>query len=137
VCPTGPAAFGGPLEVLELLTPVMSATTMLLSLVSERLWHTLPGSPYFSSLERCLLTLCIILFGALLAFFMVWAEYQVRLCVCVCVCVLCELCERMCACAPATSGLRRFQRHAWDRCGPALALTAPFPPFVLLPHARR
>lgn len=79
--PAGPSAFGGPLEVLELLTPVMSVTTLLLSLVSERLWHTLPNSPYFSSFEHCLITLFIILAGAVLAFLMVWTEYQVGGCV--------------------------------------------------------
>lgn len=73
--------------MLELLTPVMSVTTLLLSLVSERLWHTLPNSPYFSSLEHCLITLFIILAGAVLAFLMVWTEYQVGGCVCVRVCV--------------------------------------------------
>lgn len=77
VAAAGPSAFGGPLEVLELLTPIMSVTTLLLSLVSERLWHSLPNSPYFSSLEHCLITLCIILAGAVLAFLMVWTEYQV------------------------------------------------------------
>lgn len=63
--------------MLEHLTPVMSVTTLLLSLASERLWHTLPNSPYFSSLEHCLITLMIILAGAVLAFLMVWTEYQV------------------------------------------------------------
>ncbi len=77
VC-SGPSAFGGPLEVLELLTPIMSVTTLLLSLASERLWHSLPNSPYFSSLEHCLITLFIILAGAVLAFLMVWTEYQVN-----------------------------------------------------------
>jgi hypothetical protein len=55
----------------------MSVTTLLLSLVSERLWHTLPNSPYFSSVEHCLITFLIILAGAVLAFLMVWTEYQV------------------------------------------------------------
>jgi len=55
----------------------MSVTTFLLSLVSERLWHTLPNSPYFSSVEHCAITFLLILGGAILAFLMVWAEYQV------------------------------------------------------------
>jgi drug/metabolite transporter (DMT)-like permease len=72
-----PAAFGGPLEIVALLTPIMSVTTFILSLAWERVWHTLPGSPYFSSPGRALATLGLILFSALLAFLMVWAEYQV------------------------------------------------------------
>eukprot|EP00879_Flechtneria_rotunda_P026324 GHRR01028062.1.p1 GENE.GHRR01028062.1~~GHRR01028062.1.p1 ORF type:complete len:113 (+),score=35.66 GHRR01028062.1:377-715(+) len=69
--------FGGPLEVLEVLTPVMSITTLLLSLATEQLWNTLPGSPYFSSLEHILFTLLVIFVGAVIAFLMVWTEYQV------------------------------------------------------------
>lgn len=69
--------FGGPLEVLEVLTPVMSATTLLLSLATEQLWNTLPESPYFSSVEHVLVTFALIFFGAVLAFLMVWTEYQV------------------------------------------------------------
>jgi hypothetical protein len=76
-CGAGPSAFGGPLEVLEHLTPIMSVTTLLLSLASERLWHTLPNSLYFSSVEHCAITFLIILAGAVLAFLMVWTEYQV------------------------------------------------------------
>eukprot|EP00879_Flechtneria_rotunda_P012185 GHRR01012726.1.p1 GENE.GHRR01012726.1~~GHRR01012726.1.p1 ORF type:complete len:284 (+),score=81.44 GHRR01012726.1:382-1233(+) len=72
-----PMPFGGPLEVLEVLTPVMSITTLLLSLATEQLWNTLPGSPYFSSLEHILFTLLVIFVGAVIAFLMVWTEYQV------------------------------------------------------------
>eukprot|EP00878_Enallax_costatus_P012721 GHUV01013285.1.p1 GENE.GHUV01013285.1~~GHUV01013285.1.p1 ORF type:complete len:328 (+),score=73.77 GHUV01013285.1:1604-2587(+) len=73
----GHMPFGGPLEILEVLTPVMSATTLLLSLATEQLWNKLPGSPYFSSLEHMLVTFLLIFFGAVLAFLMVWTEYQV------------------------------------------------------------
>jgi hypothetical protein len=73
----GPTPFGGPLEVLEVLTPVMSVTTLLLSLATEQLWHVLPSSPYFNSLPHVLITMLLILTGALIAFLMVWAEYQV------------------------------------------------------------
>ncbi|KAF6260068.1 triose-phosphate transporter family-domain-containing protein [Scenedesmus sp. NREL 46B-D3] len=72
-----PTPFGGPLEVLEVLTPVMSATTLLLSLATEQLWHVLPSSPYFNSAPHALVTALLILTGALIAFLMVWAEYQV------------------------------------------------------------
>jgi hypothetical protein len=68
---------GGALEVLELLTPVMAAATLLLSLVWEKLWVVLPGSIYFNSPEHCLLSLGIVFFGAIIAFLMVWTEYQV------------------------------------------------------------
>ncbi|WIA14322.1 hypothetical protein OEZ85_002852 [Tetradesmus obliquus] len=72
-----PTPFGGPLEVLEVLTPVMSVTTLLLSLATEQLWHVLPSSPYFNSAPHLLITALLILTGALIAFLMVWAEYQV------------------------------------------------------------
>lgn len=75
----GPMPFGGPLEILEVLTPVMSATTLLLSLATEQLWQTLPASPYFTSVEHVLLTLLLIFCGAVLAFLMVWTEYQVNM----------------------------------------------------------
>lgn len=43
--------------MLYQLTPVMGVTLLLLSLCYERLWHTLPGSPYFAgpwmTLLRC------------------------------------------------------------------------------------
>jgi len=68
---------GGALEVLEILTPVMSVATLLLSLGWEKLWVVLPGSIYFNSPEHCLLSLGIVFFGAIIAFLMVWTEYQV------------------------------------------------------------
>ena len=70
-------ALGGPLEVLELLTPVMSVTVLVFSLAWERLWSVLPGSPYFESFQHSLITFIIILAGGTIAFLMVWTEYQV------------------------------------------------------------
>lgn len=70
-------ALGGPLEVLELLTPVMSATVLMFSLAWERLWSVLPSSPYFESFHHSLITFIIILAGGTIAFLMVWTEYQV------------------------------------------------------------
>ncbi|GFR51880.1 hypothetical protein Agub_g14358, partial [Astrephomene gubernaculifera] len=71
------AALGGPLEVLELLTPVMSVTVLLFSLAWEELWRVLPGSPYFSGAGVCALTGLVVAAGAGIAFLMVWTEYQV------------------------------------------------------------
>lgn len=68
-------AHGSPLEVLEVLTPIMAASTMVLSLLFECLWSSLPGSPYFSTIEHTLVTLLIIAAGAVIAFCMVWCEY--------------------------------------------------------------
>jgi hypothetical protein len=67
-------AFGSPLEVLEALTPIMAASTMVLSLMFECLWTSLPASPYFSTLGRALLTGLIIALGAIIAFCMVGAS---------------------------------------------------------------
>jgi hypothetical protein len=64
--------------VLEALTPIMSATTLLLSLATERLWDVLPDSPYFDGAEHVGITALLIFVGALIAFGMVWAEYEVR-----------------------------------------------------------
>jgi hypothetical protein len=57
--------------MLELLTPVMSVTTLLLSLVWEGLWGVFTTSPFFSSLEHLLVTFAIIFVGAMFAFLMV------------------------------------------------------------------
>ncbi|KAI8469016.1 MAG: triose-phosphate transporter family-domain-containing protein, partial [Monoraphidium minutum] len=73
----GQAAFGGPLEVLEALTPVMAVTTLTMSLLSESLWSTLPGSPYFDGLEGLAVTAAFVCIGAVVAFLMVWAEFEV------------------------------------------------------------
>lgn len=105
---------GGPLEVLELLTPVMSVTVLLFSLAWEELWASLPSSPYFAGLGHSALTLLIIWVGAIFAFLMVWAEYQVR-----------QLsdehggprCVRDIG-RPASCGGLRFAD--WRSCGPAL-----------------
>lgn len=70
-------AMGGPLEVLEVLTPIMSVTVLVLSIIWERLWDVLPGSIYFSSINHSLITLAVIMAGAVIAFLMVWTEYMV------------------------------------------------------------
>lgn len=62
--------------MVELLTPLMAGTVLALSAVWEPL-DTLEASPYFSTLGHTLQTLGIILAGAVIAFFMVWAEYSV------------------------------------------------------------
>lgn len=64
--------------MLEALTPVMSITTMIISIAWERLWVVLPTSPYFAGLEHCLLSAGVILVAAVIAFGMVWCEYEVR-----------------------------------------------------------
>ena len=64
---------GGPLEILEALTPVMSGTVMLLSLVWERLWVTLPASIYFESWRQTGISMGLILVGAIIAFLLVSA----------------------------------------------------------------
>ena len=63
------------MEVLYQLTPVMGLTLLLLSLAHERLWSTLPASPYFATLFAALLTLLLIFAGGLIAFGMVVAEF--------------------------------------------------------------
>eukprot|EP00798_Chlamydomonas_sp_ICE-L_P015942 gene15942-22074_t len=70
-------AFGGPLDILETLTPVMAVTMLILSLAWEQLWVTLPTSPYFLTLAHTGITTLIILVGAVMAFLMVWTEYKV------------------------------------------------------------
>lgn len=42
-----------------------------------QVWHTLPGSPYFTTLYHASATFLVILAGACIAFLMVWAEYKV------------------------------------------------------------
>jgi hypothetical protein len=56
----------------------MSATTLLLSLAFEGLWDALPDSPYFDGLQACLSTAGLVFAGAVIAFLMVWAEFEVR-----------------------------------------------------------
>eukprot|EP00877_Chromochloris_zofingiensis_P007804 jgi/Chrzof1/3277/Cz12g19080.t1 len=69
--------FGGPLEILEILTPVMAITTLILSIAWEQIWWSLPESPYFASWGHSMLSIAIIFLGAVIAFLMVWTEYQV------------------------------------------------------------
>lgn len=56
---------------------VMAGTVFLMSLLVERLWKVLPNSPYFDSLQSLGLTAIIMLFGGVIAFCMVWAEFKV------------------------------------------------------------
>lgn len=55
----------------------MSVTVAMMSLMIERLWLVLPGSPYFDSIQSLLTTTMIMLFGGTIAFFMVWTEFTV------------------------------------------------------------
>jgi solute carrier family 35, member C2 len=68
---------GDPIEVLLSLMPVMALTVGAVSLVAERLWKTLPGSPYFDSPASLALTACVVAGGAVIAFLMVWVEFTV------------------------------------------------------------
>jgi hypothetical protein len=90
------------LEVLEILTPVMSVTTLLLSLATEQLWHVLPSSPYFNNVAHVLVTMLLILTGALIAFLMVWAEYQVGWWLCVAAAVVADTPGCLVACLPCS-----------------------------------
>jgi len=47
----------------------------IISLVFERLWDTLPPSPYFSSFYHGVATAGILAVGGVIAFCMVWAEF--------------------------------------------------------------
>ena len=64
------------MDVILQLTPVMSLTLLILSLAVERLWTTLPSSPYFQGAWHTFVTFIIILIGGIIAFSMVWAEYM-------------------------------------------------------------
>jgi len=66
-----------PVEVLLSLMPVMALTVGAVSLAAERLWRTLPGSPYFDSPASLALTAALISGGAVIAFLMVWVEFTV------------------------------------------------------------
>ena len=55
----------------------MAGTVFIMSLVVERLWVVLPGSPYFASLTSLGMTAGIMLFGGVIAFLMVWVEFKV------------------------------------------------------------
>lgn len=55
----------------------MSLTVLLMSLLVERLWIVLPGSPYFDNGTALLVTSSLMLFGGLIAFTMVWVEFTV------------------------------------------------------------
>lgn len=64
-----------PVEVIHQLTPIMGITLLVLSLGHERLWNTLPVSPYFETFGHTMLTGLIMLVGGMIAFAMVWAEF--------------------------------------------------------------
>ena len=70
------ASSGGPVDVIYHLTPIMGLTLGIISLIFERLWFTLPNSPYFSTLWGCFVTFAILGFGGIIAFSMVWAEFM-------------------------------------------------------------
>lgn len=55
----------------------MSGTVLLMSLLVEHLWSSLPGNPYFASPGHVGLTCLILSVGAVLAFMMVWVEFTV------------------------------------------------------------
>lgn len=63
------------MEVLYQLTPVMGVTLLATSLGYEKLWATLPASPYFASVGMALLSLLLIFAGAIIAFAMVCAGW--------------------------------------------------------------
>jgi len=66
-----------PVVVMYRLLPVMSGTVALMSLISEKVWVSLPETAYFSTAENAALTFLMIFFGGVLAFSMVWAEFKV------------------------------------------------------------
>ena len=79
MCPSRVAGGGsggtGAVEVIYQLTPIMGITLGVLSLGFERLWDTLPASPYFETPGHVALSGVIMLFGGLIAYMMVWAEF--------------------------------------------------------------
>lgn len=93
-CPSqrhaGSKKHGGPVEVLYQLTPVMGVTLLATSLGYEKLWATLPASPYFASVGMALLSLLLIFAGAIIAFAMVGAGWGSVL-VCANTCCHCQL----------------------------------------------
>jgi hypothetical protein len=62
---------GTALEVMEAVTPVMAATSGILSLFFEPLLTTLRTSTYFASLSHFGITVALVAASAVLAFFMV------------------------------------------------------------------
>eukprot|EP01024_Parvocaulis_polyphysoides_P041540 TRINITY_DN38103_c1_g1_i1.p1 TRINITY_DN38103_c1_g1~~TRINITY_DN38103_c1_g1_i1.p1 ORF type:complete len:352 (+),score=28.12 TRINITY_DN38103_c1_g1_i1:42-1058(+) len=73
----GHVSQGGPLEVMERLTPIMAITTFFISLVSEpQLWH-LSSYTYFDSFASLVFTSMLLIVGGSVAWCMVWAEFKV------------------------------------------------------------
>jgi drug/metabolite transporter (DMT)-like permease len=68
-------ARGTALEVLEAVTPVMSATSFVAALFFEPLVATIRSSIYFSSAAHLGVTLALVAASAVLAFAMVWVEF--------------------------------------------------------------
>lgn len=64
-----------PVEAIYQLTPIMGISLLILSLGHEKLWDTIPTSPYFETLGHALVTGVIMLVGGLIAFLMVWSEF--------------------------------------------------------------
>ena len=73
----GAPAAAGPVHVVASLMPIMAVTVAAVSLAAERLWVTLPGSPYFSTPRAAFVTLGLVSGGATIAFAMVWTEFAV------------------------------------------------------------
>eukprot|EP01025_Chloroclados_australasicus_P014241 TRINITY_DN16673_c0_g1_i1.p1 TRINITY_DN16673_c0_g1~~TRINITY_DN16673_c0_g1_i1.p1 ORF type:complete len:441 (+),score=42.80 TRINITY_DN16673_c0_g1_i1:167-1489(+) len=73
----GHVSQGGPLEVMERLTPIMAFTTLFLALTTERDIWSLGSSRFFSSLDASMITFVILSVGGLVAWVMVWTEFKV------------------------------------------------------------
>ena len=73
----GAPAAAGPVHVVASLMPIMAVTVAAVSLAAERLWATLPGSPYFATPRAACVTLGLVSGGASIAFAMVWTEFAV------------------------------------------------------------
>lgn len=53
----------------------MGLTLLCASLMFEKLWVSLPSSPYFSTPVHTIVTMLVLAAGGLIAFCMVWAEF--------------------------------------------------------------
>jgi hypothetical protein len=67
---------GTALEVMESVTPVMAVTTAIMTCLFEPVVDSLQNSVYFSSLGHLGITTGLVLVSTLLAFFMVWVEFE-------------------------------------------------------------
>jgi solute carrier family 35 protein C2 len=66
---------GGPLEIIEALTPIMGGTLLLTSLCTEKLWVSLPQSAFFATGWNTFVTSLVLMAGGIIALCMVWAEF--------------------------------------------------------------